>query len=158
MTCVGHAKVNNCMGSWTSCRPHRTTDRLGPVLLSHPREIDLHGLRLEPNRLAVARQGLPDLHNLRQAWQRVKINSEFKPCPVTSFPQEGLGFGRVVAIQPIKTSVPLWIIDFRPKTSSGAANQEGQEERYRYNSLDILGRNAAISRSYAANPFNRSCC
>src|SRR5919106_5016278 len=71
-------------------RPHRTVDRLGPILLPHSWEIDLHDLRVEPNRLPVERQGLPDLDDLRQAWQRVEINGELKSRPIASLLEEGL--------------------------------------------------------------------
>src|SRR5688572_27004638 len=90
-------------------------DRLGPVLLPHPGEIDLHELWLEPDRLPVEREGLPDLHDLRQSWQRVEVDDEFKTRTISRLLQEGLGLGGVVAIQPIETPVPLAVIDSRPQ-------------------------------------------
>src|SRR5438552_4140170 len=90
-------------------------DRLGAEELPHPGEVDFHQLRLQPNRLPIQRQGLPDIHLLRQPGQGVEVDGELDPVGIAGLLQERPGLGRVVTRQLLETPIPLRVPDPRPE-------------------------------------------
>src|SRR2546426_3758786 len=69
-------------------------DRLGPELLPHPAEVDFHELGLEPYGLPVERQGLPNIHHLRQPRESVEVHREIKPIWIPSMLPKDTGPSR----------------------------------------------------------------
>src|SRR6266581_5752834 len=92
----------------------RPVDRLGPELFPHPGEVDFHELGLEPYGLPVERQGLPNIHHLRQPWESVEVRGELKPIGIPCLLQKRLGPGRVIAVEFLEAFVPVRIPDPRP--------------------------------------------
>src|SRR6266581_873173 len=89
-------------------------DRLGPVLLPHPGEVDFHQLGLEPDGLPVERYGLPDIHHLREPRQGGEVHGELKALGIPRLRQERLGLDRVVPVERFEALVPVRVPDPRP--------------------------------------------
>src|SRR5438093_1246955 len=78
-----------------------------PEELPHPGEVDFHQLRLQPNRLPIQRQGLPDIHLLRQPGQGVEVDGELEPVGIAGLLQERLCLGGVVPVQFLEALIPV---------------------------------------------------
>src|SRR5262245_53434564 len=89
-------------------------DRPGAVHFPDPGELRFHQLRLEPDGLKIQGHSLPDIENLREPWQRVKVQSELEAPRVPCLHQERPSLDRVVAKTLFEALVPVRIPDPRP--------------------------------------------
>src|SRR5215813_10669743 len=72
-------------------------DRPGAVHLPDPGELRFHQLRLEPDGLKIQGHSLPDIEDLGEPWQCVKVQSELEALRISCLCQECLSLGGVVA-------------------------------------------------------------